>query len=348
MEKRIYFYLIKANENDASKAMYKPQLLSLAEGLKQKNIPFVSNINWWKQSTNEYLFKKTLESIEKFDIIVVGSEIYSSNTKLPDVLTSKSKKRVVMYDWVASVFFSKLVQKKICNFHTYFYYSYSQNIKECVQNNNVLPWPIGLTNRIIEYTQKFIKPFKERTNFVFWAHRNGHPIRTHVLNNLYKVFVPNYTLYNDKFCGVASEKTSTYDKVLWTQTGRRHNPNYYKELCNSQIVDCCGGFLYGDGSLKKDNVKLRNWDNYKIWEAFAAGACVITLDLDYYGFKLPIMPISGVHYIGIRLDDLDSVGEKLKNKEFDFETIANNGKEWVLKNYSPESTAQHFLETLNK
>ena len=59
--------------------------------------------------------------------------------------------------------------------------------------------------------------------------------------------------------------------------------------------------------------------------------------MDHYGFKLPVMPINGVHYIGIKIgtyakndsttdNELEIVANKLKNNEYDIESIANNGR----------------------
>ena len=81
----------------------------------------------------------------------------------------------------------------------------------------------------------------------------------------------------------------------------------------------------------------------------SAGACVITLDLDHYGFKIPVMPINGEHYIGIKLDDtsLNETFKKIKYGEYDIKAIAEKGREWVLKHYSPLNTAQHFIDSID-
>ena len=90
----------------------------------------------------------------------------------------------------------------------------------------------------------FNKPFSERSNYMFWAHRNGHFVRDYILKHFYNKYFPNELVsYNDKFEKI--KDSNEYDYKLWEQTGRRHNINFYKELCNSKIVDCCGGFFVG-------------------------------------------------------------------------------------------------------
>ena len=344
---KVYFYLLPPSENDASKALYKPHLLSLAEGLKSKGIPFFSNINWWNNETNgnEFLFKKTTESPSTFPVIVVGSELFQSHLPLPQFFKSKTNK-IIMYDWIASVFFNIATQKRLKLVDKYLYYSYSQNVKECIKNLNVSSWPIGLTNRSINYSHKYSKSFSDRTNHILWAHRNGHPIRDYVKKYFYTSYFANsLCTYNDQF---SIQENEEIDKRYWVQTGRRHNKKFYEALGNSKIVDCCGGYFIENQpkkqlTLNDKKINIRNWDNYKIWEGFAAGCCVITLDLDYYGFVLPTMPLNGFHYIGLKLNDLGSTYNKIITGEYDIEKIADNGRAWALENYSPESMAAHFL-----
>lgn len=346
---RVYFYLLSPSENDASKALYKPQLLSLAEGLKEKGIEFRSNINWWKDD-GEYLFKKTSESPNTFAVIVVGSELFQSHLPLPQFFKrdKRSKYKIVMYDWIASVFFNVATQKRLKLIDKYIYYSYSENIPEC-NNETVIPWPIGLTNRSIDYCNTYSKPFKDRQNHVLWAHRNGHPIRDYVKKYFYDThFGADVLVYNDKF---SVDTLTIIDHTHWIQTGRRHNTQFYQALGNSKIVDCCGGYFIEQQPKQQlkpidKKVNIRNWDNYKIWESFAAGCCVITLDMDYYGFSLPYMPVNGVHYIGLRLGDLETTCSKMTKGEYDFEKIANEGKKWALTHYSPVSMANHFLNSV--
>lgn len=349
---RVYFYLLQPSTNDASKALYKPHLLSLAEGLKLKEIEFFSNINWWKND-DEYLFKKTTEPPENFTIIVVGSELFQSHLPLPKFFNKNIKPPIFMYDWIASVFFSVSTQKRLKMIDKYIYYSYSKSIPLCVKNKNVYSWPIGLTNRSIEFCSKSSKSFADRKFYVLWAHRNGHPIRDYVKKYFYDSYFDtnSFHVYNDNF---SVDNASKKDHDFWTQTGRRHNTKFYEALSDSKIVDCCGGYFIERQPKQEltlngtEKINIRNWDNYKIWEGFAAGCCVITLDLEYYGFCLPEMPINGKHYIGLKLDDLQTTHTKIQNNEYNIEQIANEGKNWALKHYSPLSMANNFIELLIK
>ena len=49
-------------------------------------------------------------------------------------------------------------------------------------------------------------------------------------------------------------------------------------------------------------------DSWKLWEAFFAGCCVISVNLDLYNIKFPVQPKNMIDYIGITLneeEDLD-------------------------------------------
>jgi hypothetical protein len=255
-----------------------------------------------------------------------------------------------MYDWIASVFFNIATQKRLKLVDKYVYYSYSNFIPECVKNTKISSWPIGLTNRAIKYCQLYSKPFNDRNIHILWAHRNGHPVRDYVRKYFHeKYFLDSLQVYNDKFVREKSQnRENAIDKLYWMQSGRRHNTKFYEALGNTKIVDCSGGYFI-EQQPKKEltqqaiKVNIRNWDNYKIWEGFAAGCCVITLDLDYYEFLLPQMPINGVHYIGLRLDDLESTYNKIRSGEYNIEKIASEGKKWALQHYSPDSMANNFL-----
>lgn len=353
-QKEIYFHLIPPNPNDPSESNYKPQLLSLAEGLQKLGIPFYANINWWKTSptleggSSNYLFKKTGKRPEEFAVIVAGSEVFN-HPPLPKFFSVPKKNRnfkLVVYDWIAHICYSKYMQKRLKTIDICFSVSYNKNIPIFTDNKNVKPWPYGLTNRIIQHSDQNYKSYSRRNTHILWSHRVGHPIRTFVKVNFYDKFPKGFlTEYNDKF---KPKIENEMDRLMWDQTGRRHSPQFYEALSDAKIVDCCGGYFFNNKNRKSDDKRIKNWDSYKLWESFANACCVITLDLDYYGFELPVMPINGVEYIGIRLDkeSLKHTIDSITNREYDLQKIAKNGQRWALAHYSPENCANHLLNSI--
>tara|TARA_B100001175_G_scaffold312698_1_gene319124 strand:- start:3042 stop:3302 length:261 start_codon:yes stop_codon:yes gene_type:complete len=80
-----------------------------------------------------------------------------------------------------------------------------------------------------------------------------------------------------------------------------------------------------------------------------AGCCVIMIDLDLFNIKFPVQPQNMVHYIGITLNpEKDRLLIKnIKNEKIDIEKIAQNGYEFVKKNYSPLGLTKYILEIIN-
>jgi hypothetical protein len=96
----------------------------------------------------------------------------------------------------------------------------------------------------------------------------------------------------------------------------------------------------------EDPVILR-WDSWRFWESMALGCGTITLDMDKYGFELPVKPENWKHYIGIDLENISRDVERLSTPGL-LEEIGRAGREWVLENYSLESVAKRFVEDVTK
>ena len=73
------------------------------------------------------------------------------------------------------------------------------------------------------------------------------------------------------------------------------------------------------------------------------------MDLDLFNIKFPVQPKNMIHYIGITLNPEKDrlLIENIKNGKIDIEKIAQNGYEFVKKNYSPSDLTKYILETIN-
>jgi len=107
-----------------------------------------------------------------------------------------------------------------------------------------------------------------------------------------------------------------YDRLMWEQTQKRHNSSYY--------------------SIQ--------WDSWRFWEGLAAGCLVFNIDLDYYGVQLPVMPVNGTHYVGLRLDRMQLGVDEILSNPARMEAIAIAGREWAMEHYSPVAMAKRFLQ----
>ena len=79
-------------------------------------------------------------------------------------------------------------------------------------------------------------------------------------------------------------------------------------------------------------------------ETFYSKTAPILLDFDFWNFNLPVKPIEGKHYVGIYDLSLNKFIENIKSKNKDeIKQIGENGREFVIQNYSPKATTRRLL-----
>jgi len=93
---------------------------------------------------------------------------------------------------------------------------------------------------------------------------------------------------------------------------------------------------------------IARWDSWRFWESLAAGCVTVALDLDEYGFELPVKPTNHLHYVGLKLDRLDEAAEFLAQDPDQLQSIGDAGRMWVLQHYAPKPTAIRFIDELAK
>ena len=345
-KKKILFLL--NNPGGPDKARYQHTLVSLGEGLKELNIGYDANINYYKKSDGSYLFNKVKNiDYNNYDYIFTSpcshylkEYDYDENDNIfvtKEFLGKKNRNyKLIMIDW-SDGFFSFIEYLEYYDF--YFKSSFQNNILPDI-SNNIYPLVFNGTNRIINAT-KNNNNWDSRNINLLYSHRVSHEVRGYMLE-LYKKYDNFVTFYDDKF----KEPTPNEEYYTeWCQTGRRHNPAFYETLKKSKIVDCTGGFV-----RNIDNkIVLCQIDSFKLWEAFFGGCCVIMMDMDLFNIKFPVQPKNMIHYIGITLNkEKDTkILENIRNGEIDIEKIAKNGYEFVKKNFSPEGLTKYILETIN-
>ncbi len=344
-----YFQLLTPDiENGFQKGKYKPQIVALAEGLVQLKIEIAANIDYYslKKGAHHLLPCKKFD-INKVKCLIVASDILF-DIDAPTIQRiqecKKKKVPVVVLDWIASRFFTVNKESMLEKCDQYLFYSY---VPECAKiSNKIQPWPIGFTNRVTTVCQRFHVPFENRKRAILWSHRVPHNIRKTVWDNFYSIYLMNHIeRFNDLFKRPVD--VTEYDTLMNYQTGNRHNPEFYQVLCSLQAVDCCGGIC---GSK---NSPIKQWDSYLLWEAFCAGCCVITLDLEYYGFKTGAVeePKNMEHYIGLRLDQpeyLKNLATSFIKNRLDLKTIAQKGHEWATKYFNPIQRANDLTNVILK
>jgi hypothetical protein len=78
----------------------------------------------------------------------------------------------------------------------------------------------------------------------------------------------------------------------------------------------------------------------------ASGCLTVALDFSEYGFQLPVVPENGVHYIGLRFDQLSEALGVLTDDRDRLSAIAEQGRRWAITHYAPLPTALRFLSAV--
>lgn len=323
------------------KGKYKPQIVALAEGLAALNLEVGGNIDYYAVSKVFLIPRKTFDVTRVRCLVVASDILFDCDVPTVERIATCRKRGVpvVAMDWIASRFFGANRQLLLSRCDVYLFYSY---VPELANVTKVKPWPIGFTERVVRACSLAWLPFEQRRSAVLWSHRVPHHIRKAVWDTFYGLLALDVERFHDGFR--QPDSLTEYDNMMNLQTGNRHNPRFYEQLCSVKMVDCCGGFFRG-------NV-IRQWDSYKLWEGFVAGCCVITLDLEYYGFATGATaePKNMTHYVGLRLDQPEYMRRlacDLCGGRINIADIAANGKAWAMEHFHPIARAKTFLELLN-
>ncbi len=355
---------------------YYHEIIALAEGFEALGHTVFGNANYWWQPTKETFLLKESKS-KDYDIAIYDYRYAKSFEHLlfrpgyPNF--DKSKKHILIdrNDWLSPIWLNNKhyeIYDLICAGNLY------KNVK---YPSNVRPWTIGITNRIMRYIDKTANnnlPIEPITGYNF---RVKHNMRGYLLNNIKKLNL-KYPLA-ERFTDSIQQSDIDLpkeDKSYWLQSTKRHNPAYYNIL-NSSLLFCAFGGYYEfkpfrylpytltDKLVRKpnywkykrnkknqkdfsDNIFIFQQDNFRFWEVLYSKSAPINLNLDYWNFWLPEVPIDGKHYIGIKTLDANELEHSLKNLSFDeLQKIGKNGREWCNKHYSPKAVANRVISYLN-
>jgi hypothetical protein len=375
---RVYFYCRD------EVGLLQEDVVTLAEGLQELGIPFSGNCNYWLRSTepDDYLIRHLPEiRPDDCDVVVVGyfwplwtrmQDFKTFTCPLPDGLFKKGRRYKTVYidnhdghrtiSWEPEFRQFDLILRSKLN-------------KRAWHPSNMKPWVLGFTERIVKATAN-APAFTERNRMVLvnfgGSHSYPHGVRTEAarsfLPELSKVMRIDST--KDDLSVVPSDP---YELLMWTQTGGRHSSAYYNRLVKSQCVACfCGElippapwrkpeqYLVGGNKAKLKRVfyeavskldprpeRSVQWDSFRAWETWAAGCANINIDLDLYGPDLPVMPENWKHYIGVDLRRPKDAVERIADETDLLRRVAEQGRHWASKHYSPRAMAERFLKIVS-
>lgn len=358
MLEKIFFYCCPSSSPD--RQAYQHAIICLAEGLSLLSVPFYANQDYWRMSpqNEEYLFNCDPDvGPDDCTIVIVDSEWVTSGRDLPGNLFHPSRRYITAYFEIGDLIQSD--QARFRSFDLILRGSYNNKL---FYHSNVHPWAYGLSQRIIAETDR-PSEYAARQNSLlinFRHNRHAHTVRRYVD----KYFVPKISrvLSVDATTDdVAVPPTEPYHYMQWSQTGRRHYPQYYQRLRTAKAVATFGGFFTPSWPKNPGNLVSRmlkrflnktrrkssvivQWDSWRFWEALSSGCATFHVNLSKYGCQLPVMPENGRHYFGIDFDDIGQTIDLLEANPNRLGEIATEGKKWALDNYAPKPVAERFLE----
>lgn len=355
MIKNVYFFLRPFySDRDAG---YQHRSIALAEGLLSLGVSVYSNVDYWRLSpdSSETLFKaeKTVNPRD-CDVLVTEHVYFDAERQLPPPYSeSRRKYRTVFIDasdgWrtpSVAVYSHGVDLVLRCHFNSGF--AYGRNVK---------PWAFGLSSRIVAALEA-VSGSEERTKTLQCGYGVSHPVRKEAERRFIPLLASFFSIDRtvDSFA-----ITSSADRLMWEQSGRRHYPTYYQRLKKSAASCAFGGYFVSSLSGSVDSVLLRaankavstlglrtrtvtQFDSWRYWESLAAGCATFHIDLERYGCRLPVMPENKRHYIGIDLDSPAREASLVIDGTFNLEEIGSSGKQWALDEYSPIPVARRFLQ----
>ena len=361
-----YFHTPKSPENPG----YSHLMIALGEGLKELGVELYSNRNHWlllpSETDYNYLFQFDPNiKPDDCELVFVNHQWFAQeNPEFPKHFFHQNRKYVTIFLDNSE---SMRSQRKLVftpefkQFDFIFRTHCSQNFR---YPSNVYPWAFGLSNRIL----------KEVKNPILFQERKKHLIvnfrHTRWMHSVRKASAKKFeTQVNDiipiyqKINHFRSQISDPYHTLMAAQTGKRHSPEYYKLLGESMACSCFGGFFVSnflkDPSTLRSKIEKRlfmelgwtshqvlQWDSWRFWESLASGCVGFHLDFDRYKIAFPVPPINFKHYIGIDLDNVKASLKVIQNNPEILESVSEEGRKWVIENYSPVPTAKRFLEII--
>lgn len=371
---RIYFYC-----RDNSFA-YQDDVVVLADGLRQLGWEIHGNCNYWRTSlvADSWLVRHDpAVRPEHCDIVAVSyiwprwhdNEFRILEQPLPADLFAPGRRYRTAYLDLDDGYRTMSWRPEYRQFDAIFRAKY--NVR-CFHPSNHHPWVLGINARMLEFTAG-APPWSQRqpellVNFNA-SHTYVHGARAKAGPPLIRAAQSSFAI-NDRRDDLKQVPADPYDRLMWEQTQKRHSRSYYERLKSAQAVAAICGELIPATPFEPDylvggrRAKLRRllhdavsvldprpprliqWDSWRFWEALSAGCLVFNFDLPYYGIRLPVMPENFVHYIGLRLDNMDEVFARLKRDPDLAPRIAAAGHAWAMQNYTPVALARRFLSTL--
>ena len=374
LNRTVFFYCFPAGPPE--RAGYQHEMICLAEGLKALGVQFYSNLNYWRSSLDDdaYLFRHDPAVGPDDCSVVVLSDAWPIYGKpLPEHLFHSHRKYVTVYidrAWSMDGIRTHSFASEFRRFDIVLKAHYNSR---CQYPSNLRPWAFGLSNRILQETDK-PPALEDRELRLLVNYRLRHPVRR-IVEREFLPIIQNMLPIDDSVDGFDDPPMDSHHHLQWVQTGRRHYPRYYERLKNSAACACFGGVFvppwprdtfapptFWDRNLNRlwrvwhrtlnklvsHPERILQWDSYRFWESLASGCVAFHVDFDKYGCLPPVVPENWRHYVGIDLDNPQEAVDRIADEPDILQRISVEGRRWALENYGPVPIAERFLQIIGR
>ena len=357
---------------------YYHEIIVLAEGFKDLGYKVIGNADYWfEPENNEYLIQEDITAEADINIYDYRytksfSHLLFRKNHLKNLNNGSVNVLVDVNEWWASS--DWMIDEQYSVFDIILV---ANMLKNVTYKKNVYSTAKGITHRQMMYIDKY---YEDTTieNAIAYNFREPHNLRKLILTNLKnRENELNYPLTARFTEWDPEDKNLTEaDRYYWEKTLRRHNPAYFKNISQELLFFAVGGYfqykpvgfqpynffdkmrrkpwyllhkyLVRSGRDISDTIFIFQYDSFRFWETLYAKTAPILLDCDYWNFDLPVQPIEGTHYLGIKDLNLESFVRKLQmTNDEDILQIGRNGRKFVVENYSPKATAERLLKYID-
>jgi hypothetical protein len=340
----VFFYCAPAGPPE--RANYQHAIVCIAEGLRELGLPFVGDRDYWRlrPEAPEHLIQHRAEiARDDCDVVVVTDSWFDAGHELPGDLFHAGRRYTTVYIDAADGAHTKTWTRPMRAFDVVLRAQFNDRIPPPA---GVQPWAYGLSSRIIEQTEDG-PPTAARNGRLLFTFRLPAPTRDAARRGL--AGLESVLPRDERIEPLGEYPQSPYDRLMWEQTGRRHNPAYYARLKESTASAAFCGWVVGALPLPKlrrlplGKRRIVNWDSWRLWESLAAGCATFHVDLDLYGIRLPLQPKNWLHYVGVDLRRPHETVERIIEEPEIVGGIGEAGRAWALEHYAPRPTAERFL-----
>jgi hypothetical protein len=209
-----------------------------------------------------------------------------------------------------------------------------------------IPWPFGLcrdTLTKIEAARRISGA--RRAAFVRDFRPSGNQAVRQTLDLGFVKLLQRHFEIDRRIDGGGCFVTAHYERLVSSIGCLSYGGNFYENyLLNEQFRTMQMKFP----EVKGEGPHVIRWDSWRLWESFAAGCATVMLDFEEYGFRMPVIPKNGVHYVGLKFDRLAEAVEFMADDKERLAAIGEAGRAWALEHYSPKAVATRFIGEIAK